>query len=93
MDRSLSAVMQKALSQTQHAGSILVIDIDDPQYKGDGALIGSMNYETFLSKGAEVRLSSLSSSSQTSSMMTLVCCDVPDPMLHPCSLGAIHSAS
>ena len=48
VDRSLGAVMRDALAQTKGAESILVIDIDDPQFTGEGPLIGSLNYETFL---------------------------------------------
>jgi fatty-acyl-CoA synthase len=54
VDRSLGAVMRAALSQTKHAASILIIDIDDPQFTGEGPLIGSTNYESFLQEGQEV---------------------------------------
>lgn len=54
VDRSLAAVLQDALAQTKDASSILVVDIDDPLYTGDGPLIGSLTYEALIAEGAEV---------------------------------------
>jgi fatty-acyl-CoA synthase len=54
VDRALATVMRDALTQTANASRILVIDIDDPQYVGDGPRIGAFDYETLLAEGAEV---------------------------------------
>lgn len=50
VDREFSGVVKAAID---HLGrSIVVIDIDDPMYQGDGARIGEMEYEAFLMDGA-----------------------------------------
>lgn len=48
-DRAYSETMREALAQVDH--NILVIDIDDPVYEGNGDLIGKMDYESFLGTG------------------------------------------
>ena len=48
-DREFSAVAQRALSMLERRP--LVIDIDDPLHQG-GTLLGAMDYEAFLGKGA-----------------------------------------
>lgn len=49
VDREFSAVLQDALEIAKVIP--VVIDYDDPEYDGPGALIGSDEYETFLNKG------------------------------------------
>lgn len=48
-DREYAPVMAQALAQTRRP--IRVVDIDDPEYKGPGELIGEMNYEALLASG------------------------------------------
>ncbi|MEN8722658.1 MAG: acyl-CoA synthetase [Alphaproteobacteria bacterium] len=51
VDRELSAVAKEAL---EHATvKPLVIDINDPEYDGDGDLIGEIEYEDFIAPGDE----------------------------------------
>ena len=49
VDREFSAVMQAALAKAQVKP--LVIDIDDPEYQGEGGRIGSVEYEAFIAGG------------------------------------------
>jgi len=49
VDREFSRVMKDALSRAK--AKPLVIDYDDPEYKGDGERIGSIEYEDFLQQG------------------------------------------
>jgi fatty-acyl-CoA synthase len=46
VDREFSSVVQTAIAQSGR--SMLVIDIDDPEYVGPGERIGSTTYEQFL---------------------------------------------
>ncbi len=48
-DREFSATIGEAL--TMVAAPPLVIDIDDPQYDGEGARLGEIDYESFLAAG------------------------------------------
>ena len=49
VDREFSGVMQQALAQTKVKP--LVVDVDDQEYIGAGARIGSIEYEAFIAKG------------------------------------------
>ncbi|MFZ5691552.1 MAG: acyl-CoA synthetase [Pseudomonadota bacterium] len=49
VDREFSRVMKDALSRAKVTP--LVIDYDDPEYKGDGERIGTIEYEEFLKDG------------------------------------------
>jgi fatty-acyl-CoA synthase len=49
VDREFSRVMKDALSRAKVKP--LVIDYDDPEYKGDGERIGTIEYEDFLKEG------------------------------------------
>jgi len=49
VDREFSAAMRRALEQVPQ--SLLVIDVDDPQYTGDGERIGEIEYEALLASG------------------------------------------
>ena len=49
VDREFSRVMKDALSRAEVQP--LVIDYDDPEFKGDGERIGSIEYEDFLRDG------------------------------------------
>jgi fatty-acyl-CoA synthase len=48
-DREFSAVIDKALTQSQ--ASVLVIDVDDPEYSGPGERLGQIDYEAFIASG------------------------------------------
>jgi fatty-acyl-CoA synthase len=48
-DREFSGAMAAALGKTVHPP--LVIDVDDPEYKGPGTRIGETEYEAFLNNG------------------------------------------
>jgi 3-(methylthio)propionyl---CoA ligase len=48
-DREFSAVMEKALAATNPRP--LVIDVDDPEYLGEGRPLGETDYESFLRTG------------------------------------------
>lgn len=51
-DREYSATIEAALALLEKSGRApLVIDIDDPQYKGAGKRLGDLEYETFLETG------------------------------------------
>lgn len=49
VDREFSAVVKKALANVPQP--LIVIDVDDPQYAGDGERIGEIDYETLLASG------------------------------------------
>ncbi|QSN65008.1 acyl-CoA synthetase [Caballeronia sp. M1242] len=49
VDREFSAVVKKALANVPQP--LIVIDVDDPQYTGDGERIGEIDYETLLASG------------------------------------------
>ncbi len=49
VDREFSKVMKDALSRAK--AKPLIIDYDDPEYKGDGERIGAIEYEDFLQQG------------------------------------------
>lgn len=49
VDREFSRVMKEALSRAKVQP--LVIDYDDPEFKGDGERIGTIEYEDFLKDG------------------------------------------
>ncbi|MFN0303439.1 MAG: acyl-CoA synthetase [Burkholderiales bacterium] len=49
VDREFSSVVKAAI--TQSGRTMLVIDIDDPEYAGAGERIGTITYESFLSSG------------------------------------------
>ena len=49
VDREFSSVMQEALALTKVKP--LVVDADDPEYTGNGARIGSIEYEAFIATG------------------------------------------
>ncbi|SAK43945.1 acyl-CoA synthetase [Caballeronia hypogeia] len=49
VDREFADVMKKALANVQQ--TVLVIDVDDPQYTGAGERIGEIEYEAFLASG------------------------------------------
>ncbi|MDR5760128.1 acyl-CoA synthetase [Caballeronia sp. LZ035] len=49
VDREFSDVMRRALEDVPQ--SVLVIDIDDPQYTGPGERIGEIEYEALLASG------------------------------------------
>jgi fatty-acyl-CoA synthase len=49
VDREFSRVMKDALSRARVKP--LVIDYDDPEYKGDGERLGALEYEDFLKEG------------------------------------------
>jgi len=51
VDKEFSDVMSEALELA--SATPLVIDIDDPEYQGDGARIGEMDYEAFIADGDE----------------------------------------
>ncbi|MBX3411538.1 MAG: acyl-CoA synthetase [Pirellulales bacterium] len=48
-DREFSPVIEAALAQVKHRPR--VIDIDDPQFSGDGRRLGEVEYEEFLATG------------------------------------------
>lgn len=48
-DRELSGVMKEAIADLGR--DILVVDIDDPAYTGEGELLGSIEYENFIAEG------------------------------------------
>ncbi len=50
-DREFSDTIANALKPLKDKP--LVIDIDDPEYEGDGALLGELDYEAFLAEGNE----------------------------------------
>lgn len=49
VDREFSALARDAIALA--AGSPLVVDIDDPEYDGDGETIGETDYEKFMAQG------------------------------------------
>jgi fatty-acyl-CoA synthase len=49
VDREFSGVMKEALSRAKVKP--LVIDYDDPEYKGDNPRLGSLEYEDFIQQG------------------------------------------
>ena len=49
VDREFAATMAAALALAQVKP--LVIDVDDPEYKGSGAAIGAIGYEAFIAAG------------------------------------------
>ncbi|VXC98171.1 putative AMP-dependent synthetase/ligase [Burkholderia sp. 8Y] len=49
VDREFSAAMRKALADVPQP--LLVIDIDDPHYTGEGERIGEIDYESLLESG------------------------------------------
>jgi fatty-acyl-CoA synthase len=49
VDREFSAAAQAALASFEH--QILVIDVDDPEYQGPGARVGSIDYDALLAQG------------------------------------------
>ena len=49
VDREYASVMKDALVQAK--AKPLVVDVDDPEYSGAGARIGSIEYEAFIAKG------------------------------------------
>jgi fatty-acyl-CoA synthase len=49
VDREFSRVMSAALENVPQA--VIVIDVDDPQYTGDGERIGEIEYEALLDSG------------------------------------------
>ncbi len=49
VDREFSGVMQQALTLSQVRP--LVVDVDDPEYTGAGARIGTVEYEVFIASG------------------------------------------
>ncbi|MGB6006983.1 acyl-CoA synthetase [Castellaniella sp.] len=51
VDREFSRVMAQALALRTNTEPVLVIDVDDPQYDGPGASIGSLDYEALLAQG------------------------------------------
>ncbi|HKF72448.1 MAG TPA: AMP-binding protein, partial [Stellaceae bacterium] len=48
-DREFSAVIDKALTQSQ--AGVLVIDVDDPEYSGPGERLGQIDYEDLIASG------------------------------------------
>ncbi|MEM7290030.1 MAG: acyl-CoA synthetase [Pseudomonadota bacterium] len=48
-DREFSATMREALELANV--SPLIIDVDDPEYSGDGELLGQIGYEDFVASG------------------------------------------
>ena len=50
-DRAFAPVMKKALALTK--ARPVVIDVDDPEARGEGELIGALEYEAFLAEGSE----------------------------------------
>ena len=51
VDREFSGVMKKALALRQRTEPVLVIDVDDAEYKGNGERIGSIEYAEFIAGG------------------------------------------
>ena len=51
VDLEFSALMQKALALRKATTPLLVIDVEDDLYEGDGERIGSIGYEEFLASG------------------------------------------
>ena len=49
VDKEFSATIKAAVAKSGR--DVLIIDIDDPEYDGDGELIGKMDYEAFLATG------------------------------------------
>ncbi|KIG10666.1 acyl-CoA synthetase [Caballeronia concitans] len=49
VDREFAGVVKKALADVPQ--SLIVIDVDDPQYTGEGDLIGEIGYEALLASG------------------------------------------
>jgi len=49
-DREYSPIVKKALADLGR--TILVIDVDDPEYTGPGERVGSLEYEAFIAAGA-----------------------------------------
>jgi fatty-acyl-CoA synthase len=49
VDREFSTVMRAALAKVEK--KIIVIDVDDPEYDGQGTRIGEIEYEAFIAKG------------------------------------------
>jgi len=52
VDREFAALAAQALQQRESKGPLLVIDVDDPLYTGDGQAIGAIGYEAFLAGGS-----------------------------------------
>ena len=48
-DREFSPAIEKALAQLQHRPR--VIDVDDPEYGGEGRRLGELDYEAFIAGG------------------------------------------
>ena len=51
VDPEFSAIVQKALALRKATTPLLVIDVEDALYEGDGKRIGSIGYEEFLASG------------------------------------------
>ena len=51
VDPEFSAIVQKALALRKATTPLLVIDVEDALYEGDGERIGSIGYEEFLASG------------------------------------------
>ena len=51
VDPEFSAIVQKALALRKVTTPLLVIDVEDALYEGDGERIGSIGYEEFLASG------------------------------------------
>jgi len=50
VDRSLTAVVRRALDRSRH--DVLVVDVDDPEYDGPGEPLGDLEYESLLAEGS-----------------------------------------
>ena len=50
-DREFSPVVKAALAGMDPAAAPLVVDIDDPEYDGDGERLGKFDYEQFIAAG------------------------------------------
>lgn len=51
VDREFSGVMKKALALRARTEPVLVIDVDDAEYQGNGERIGSVEYAEFIAAG------------------------------------------
>ncbi|GGK35694.1 acyl-CoA synthetase [Salinarimonas ramus] len=49
VDREFAGVIRKALAEVEH--DILVVDVDDPEYAGEGERLGTTEYEALLAEG------------------------------------------
>jgi fatty-acyl-CoA synthase len=49
VDREFATILRRALAMVERP--ILVVDVDDPEYQGDGERVGEIEYEDFIAAG------------------------------------------